>query len=343
MTLDWTRSYQDIGNNFGYSTHQKMLCQALKAAGVRIDSRARVAVHITTPWHFEPDPAKFNVLYTMYEGENIPDAWPEPMNKADLIVVPSSHSKEVLGRYTDLPIEVCLEGVDPRLYKYHVREHPRDRMFTFLWIGATNPRKGIAHIKVAWEYWYKLHPEVARKTQLIMKTTVAGCRQEVVQAPDNVYIDTRVLPLRKDPKSDWPSLPELYWFAHAFLWPTMGEGFGLPLAEAMSTGLPCIYTPYSGPNDFLSEREGYPVRFKMDDVVINETNIGCIHKTRMANPDTGSIIERMLEIYTDYEAALERGLRAAERVRRELTWDISARRFMEIIEQYTGPKARMIA
>ena len=47
------------------------------------------------------------------------------------------------------------------------------------------------------------------------------------------------------------ALKAMYVSAHAFVLPTRGEGWGLPIAEAMAMGLPVIATNWSGPTAFL--------------------------------------------------------------------------------------------
>mmetsp|Transcript_12376 Transcript_12376/g.18773 ORF Transcript_12376/g.18773 Transcript_12376/m.18773 type:complete len:131 (-) Transcript_12376:30-422(-) len=51
----------------------------------------------------------------------------------------------------------------------------------------------------------------------------------------------------------------LYWESNAFVLPTRGEGWCLPVAEAMSIGLPVIVTNYSGPTAYADNTNAFLV------------------------------------------------------------------------------------
>jgi glycosyltransferase involved in cell wall biosynthesis len=55
------------------------------------------------------------------------------------------------------------------------------------------------------------------------------------------------------------TMPSLYTSCDAFVLPTRGEGICLPAVEAMSCGLPAIVTNWSGPKDFLTTDNSYPL------------------------------------------------------------------------------------
>ena len=339
MELHWASAYDKIGNALGYSTHQKHLKKALEEEGVTMDDTSGIAVSIVTPDSYQPIPGKYNILYTMYECTTIPDNWIEPLNKADLIVVPCKHNQELFKWYTKKPIEICWEGVNTERYYYTKRAYPKKKPFTFLWVGASNPRKGYEHVVFAWSEFCKRYPDTEGKVQLIMKTTQVTREERLLEVGGNVIVDTRYLPFDKEPGNPLPSMAELYQYAHAFLLPSMGEGFGLTLAEAMSTGLPCIYTPWSGVVDFCSVNEGFPVKWKFVPVVtkaeLPDGTLKIQHRSKAASADPVDIAKQMHRIYTNYEFALKKGKRAAERIRRDITWDKSARSFMKIVNKYT--------
>jgi hypothetical protein len=368
MKIHWANLWEGIGIAYGYSNHQKKLLEAIERQGIEIDRDADVAVHLTTPATFQPTEGKLNFLYTMYEMNDLPPDYVECLDKADVIVVPCKHNKTVFQKYTDRPIEVCWEGVDTDIYTYTEREFPQNRPFTFLWFGASNPRKGTEYMMGAWEVWNRMYPELRNKTMLIMKTTQNGdnyfnasvVQQEVdgkldwvadkkVQMPQerivrcggNAIVDTRKMPEVVDgPMQNPPgSLQQIYHFAHAFILPTRGEGFGLTLAEAAATGLPCVYTPFSGPRDFMSEKIGYPIKWTMGKAnTVNPQDGSTLFESTAATPDIESIVRRMYQIYSNYNRALAKGRKAAEHMRKGFTWDISAQSLIRIIQKYTEEK-----
>lgn len=52
-------------------------------------------------------------------------------------------------------------------------------------------------------------------------------------------------------------LPRLYKAANAFVLPTRGEGWGLPIMQAMAMEMPAIATNWSGPTDFMTKDTSY--------------------------------------------------------------------------------------
>lgn len=59
------------------------------------------------------------------------------------------------------------------------------------------------------------------------------------------------------------ALPSLYKSCGAFVLPTRGEGFGRPIVEAMSMSLPVIVTNWSGPTQFMTELNSYPLQYEL--------------------------------------------------------------------------------
>lgn len=325
MKISWIDKADGIGNSFGYATHQSNLLKALKSHGVEIDDKAEMALHIKPLLHYERIPNKINVVYTMYEYVDLPPWWIEKLNDIDHIIVPCEHNRQLFSKCTDKPISVCLEGVDTQLYKFKHREFPKDKPFRFYWFGAGNPRKGYFSVLVAWDKWIRLFPQWRDATELYIK--IGDNNKRGVKKTDNVIYDNRVVSNEE--------LVKLNHAAHAFIFPTMGEGFGLTLVEAIATGLPSIYTNYSGPEDYLNNDRGYPIGYTLTDVETYERVDGekQIHKTKAAYADPDDLVAQMAHIFLNYKKALWKGHNAAQYTREVLTWDASARKLIKILKQ----------
>lgn len=337
MLIKWVDKWNGEGNSFGYSTHQKHLQKAVKRAGVNFDDNAEIALHIKPLCHYNKIPGKFNIVYTMYEYTTIPDNWIEKLKDIDALIVPCHHNKELFGKYVkklklDIPIYVCLEGVDANVYKYIEREFPKKKPFRFYWFGVNNPRKGYLHLLKAWDAWQIMFPDF--NCELYIKA--CNGKDEGVQKSKGLIFDNRTLPVDE--------LVKLNHDAHAFIFPSMGEGFGLTLVEALSTGLPAAYTNYSGMCDYMREDWGYPIEYQLCNITTTEKLLEWTkpkrHETQAAYPIIQSILEQMARIYINYKAALVKGRNAAEIVRKYLTWDISAKKLVKILGEAYGNKNR---
>lgn len=337
MIIHWTRQYTGVANAFGYTTFARKLVMELVKKGVEYSEDAKVSVSMSPPYFFRMRRFKKNVLFSMFEFEQLPKQWYSLLDRADLLIVPCSQNKRIFSEATDTKVEVCQGGVDAGLYPYSERQ--MSEPFTFLFVGAYNTRKGTWHIAKAWEMWNDRYPELADKSQLIMKMTDYEQKQELKQVTSNSFLDFRVLPLteHEGEQRDMPTLPALYEYAHCFLFPTMGEGWGLPLCEAMASGLPSIYTPFGGTEDTASDEYAYPVEYGMKEVHLLNPFGGKVDPVNAADPIIESIVDKMHEIYVNYDRALEKGKLAAKIMRQRFGWNQSADAFIDIIKRnYPG-------
>jgi len=363
IPLNWaTPMHQKVANALGYGTHNRYLLQESKKY-FDFTGDADISLDITPADMFKPIPNKFNVLFTMWESLDLPNNFIRGLDRADAIIVPCHFCKELFIKHgVTKPIYVCYLGVDQHKFQYYDRAQDKSKRFRFLWLGAPNPRKGYPFVLEAIKV-FEQNPniEIYLKTTVpkinylqSIKNTIVNWKEIVFEDTEdakkirrsigsiirripqkalanklriygkhkNVIMDTRLLPSEE--------LVALYNSAHCFLLPTLGEGWGLTLCEAMATGCPSIATPVTGCADFFNEKVGYPLNYGIQIVKTREHWGGLPVHTYV--PDTKHLIYTMIQVVKQYHLALEKGKKASELVRTKFTWEQSASRLKEIIE-----------
>jgi len=76
--------------------------------------------------------------------------------------------------------------------------------------------------------------------------------------------------------------------------PSFGEGFGLPMAEAMLLELPVLTTGYGGQSDFCTTQTSWLIDFTFQKA---KTHIN-LENSLWAVPKLSSLIEEILTIYS---------------------------------------------
>ena len=174
--------------------------------------------------------------------ENIAKAFGEEAKKADYHIVASSYSEQALmyeGISSDYIFKIPY-GVDENKFVGTGRSYDFDS-FNVLFIGEVNQRKGINQVlRVA----KNIHNQS-------VNFNIVGGGYESASEEYSKYNDCVKFLGRVSFESLLGQLKD----NQAFLFPTMGEGFGLVLLEAMAAGLPVITTPNCAGYDIVVDGE----------------------------------------------------------------------------------------
>ncbi len=166
------------------------------------------------------------------------------LDRADRIITVSYNSKRDLIDYFHVPagrIEVIYNGVSP-LFRAEVGGEQRTRVAQkhgirppyLFFLGGEKPHKNVQNV-------LKAFGEARRKRSLPHVLVLGGpmpknrARLEALIAAldlKSAVVETGIV--------DEEDLPGLYAGADAFLYPTLYEGFGLPVIEAMACGTPVL-------------------------------------------------------------------------------------------------------
>jgi glycosyltransferase involved in cell wall biosynthesis len=157
---------------------------------------------------------------------------PLALRQVDHVITISEFSKaEVVNEYpqTEHKISTVYNGINPIS---EANEDPvdgaRENRY-LLFLGAIDPRKNVARILDAYRNY---RSRVSEPLTLIF----AGAKRDISSAVDRPSTDgVRTLGYVSNPQRNW-----LYKHAKAFIFPSLYEGFGLPILEAMSIGTPVL-------------------------------------------------------------------------------------------------------
>ena len=121
-------------------------------------------------------------------------------------------------------------------------------------------------------------------------------------------------------------MPGLYAACQCLVHPYRGEGFGLPIAEAMACGLAVIVPAYGACLDFCDESVAMLVEAR--ETRLPEARVGNLPTVEpgwWAEIDRKGLADAMRRVVEDPEAARALGLRASKRISSDFTWARAAK------------------
>jgi glycosyltransferase involved in cell wall biosynthesis len=261
-------------------------------------------------WEYVDISAGQLIGFTMFESTRLPDGRADLINHgAAACVVPSPFCAEVFRACgVTVPVHVVPLGIDPDLY-YPIDRSDHAGPYTFLWSGTPDLRKG-------WDLVYRAFYAAfggRRDVQLVMHFRelprgVTGTRDKNVRLVSG-SISTE----------DWLRLLRE---ADCFVFPSRGEGWGLPPREAAATGLPVIATDWGGLSAGI-ESWAIPLRVKgLAPAEFGGWDAGEIGE--WAEPDFDGLVERMQVCFDHRDGATLIGRRAADWLSANATWERTA-------------------
>lgn len=169
------------------------------------------------------------------------------VKKADkLIAVSESTKRDILKFYPSVAeskVRVIYHGFDAKLFVRKsltlqetgniLKRYDLEEKRFLLYVGAIQPRKNIRVLLDAFAIVRLHHPDV----KLVLAGERAWLWEETVRAIENH-------PFREDiimpGKVCFSDLAVLFSHAKAFVFPSLYEGFGIPVLEAMASGVPVL-------------------------------------------------------------------------------------------------------
>jgi glycosyltransferase involved in cell wall biosynthesis/predicted Zn-dependent protease len=318
-----------IPSRTGDRAAQPVSGQAVLAGRFHRSLERSVLAHVRHQWppSFAPPKAGHWVMIQPWEYGSLPRCWIGPMS--DLVDEIWAYTRFVRDCYltSGVPAErvhIVPLGVDTGRFRPAAAPYPlkTTKPFKFLFVGGSIHRKGIDILLGAYTSAFSAGDDVC----LVIKDLGANSfyrgqtateRIERLQAqcgaPEIEYVPQELSP---------DQLAGLYTACDCLVHPYRGEGFGLPIAEAMACGLPVIVTGHGAALDYCTEDNAYLIPARI--MHFRKKQIGdlvTVDYPFLAEPDAAALESAMRAVVEHCGEARDRGRSAAEYVRRNLTWD----------------------
>lgn len=304
---------------------------------------------------------KFKWLaYLTIETDQIDEKMKPLFRYADVIAVPTRFGKNVLEAETDKPIKVVSYGVDETFSRKSdedrkvLREaRDCDDKIRFITVAQNTSRKSLPLLMQAVRLICHRDPD--RRMQFYVHSNLDG-----IDRQESSLFDLRSI-ARKLGVEDWFVFPEdctslfsapsdsflcdEYNSADFFITPSICEGYGLPIVEAMACGLPVIANAFSCMPDHLGAMagEGPFGRAERGWAVANRTEvIPPDFLIKVVRPEgLGQAIWEMVQLKGDQKGReiLHSMSQNCMRYAKERTWDGMKRGICEVFDEVAGPVA----
>lgn len=306
-------------------------------------------VHVRHQWppNLQPPAQGRWVVIQPWEFGSPPKEWmPVFRDRVDDLWVPSTYCRDLYLRGGMAPdrVHVVPNGVDCDRFRpglAPLASLPPKRGVRFLYVGGTIARKGFDKLLNAWQKAFGpddmvdlLVKDMGGKTTYAGQTGEAYVRQiqESGRFATIHYVNTDLDPA---------DLPSLYAAGDVLVHPYRGEGFGLPMAEAMACGLPVVITKGGAADDFCTSAEGWMI--PAEKVVLPGGKVGGTETVEPAwwlEPSEEALVLALREAASDAKARAAKGAAARARIVSGFTWEHAVAKANERLAMVASRPAR---
>lgn len=278
-------------------------------------------IFVGYPTEHPKEENELHFLITAFEADKLPQGWVEKLNTYDVVIVPSKWCRELFVQCgVKVPVELMIQGTDDFSI---VNDQPLIP-FRFLHYNAFSDykRKGWDLVTTAFLNQFGRYDKV----ELILKGRLHDNEKDIDSIPKRANIKVIVKNMNR------VEMAKLQEEAHCFVFPSRGEGIGLPPIETMARGIPTIVTDSFG----LTESAYFGVRInKFDYVDSVYPGFSWDGKPgQWTEPSLEQLEEKMFYVYRNYERVKREALDNAQNIKKLFNLDIQGDTFVDIITKY---------
>lgn len=306
-------------------------------------------IHIRHQWppNFNPPPEGHWVIIQPWEFGPLPKDWIRPLCElVDEIWVPSKYVWEsyVSSGIPPEKVFVIPNGVNIDIFNPKAKPYPlkTKKHFKFLFVGGSIWRKGIDILLEAYTEIFTNKDDVTLvikdmgQDSFYKHMSLKGKIEEIKNNPDAPEI------LYLTDKLTERQMAGLYTACNCLVHPYRGEGFGLPVLEAMACGIPVVVTEGGATDDFCKKQWAYLIPSKR--ILIDFPDCKLVRKyAEILEPNKEKIKSILKHVFRNYGKAEEKARHALEYVQRYFNWEVIGEKVIQRIEELKKKPIRRYA
>ncbi len=268
-------------------------------------------------------------------------------NQADEIWTPSNYSrKSFVDSGVDFnKVQIIPNGINPELFTPLGNKYPlaTNKKLKLLFVGGTIYRKGIDILLQAYIKLFKSSDDIT----LIIKDIGTNSfykgqtNQQIINeinntpdAPEIIYLDKELTEIE---------ITSLYRACDILIYPYRGEGFALPVLEAMACGLPVVVTDGGSTDDFVDDIFSWKIPAIKKSIGYEMNGIPFVNEAFLLEPNLEDLINILRTVATNPYSLKSMGMIAQYYARTNWNWHKSTLKLLNRLDYLYGTNMSMKA
>ncbi len=277
---------------------------------------------------FERNTGKRKIGFTMLETNRIPKEWVRQANMMDEVWVPSTFNKNTfIDSGVKSPIKIVPLGIDPNYFNTNIVGKRFSKKFTFFSVFEWGERKAPDILLKAFSDEFSINEDVCLVCKINNFDPSIDTQREIAKL--NLRPTGAQIIILNNFLVKGYEMAVLYRSVDAFVLPTRGEGWGMPILEAMACGLPVIATNWSAQTDFLNTNNGFPL--EIEGLIPAEAKCPYYKGFSWAQPSYEHLRLLLRKIYADQNLSSRIGIQASRFSYDNFSWNNTAKIINKLI------------